>query len=420
LPIRNKKNIFNKIIVGSGPSAMGYLAGIDSIKGKNLLISNDSIYVGKVNLKKIHPKLYRKNNAFINVSNKSIVESNNFGGLSSSWGGLLGVPSLQKIKKLSKYKKNSDVLFNAYKSILIKLNEYFKLYKLSNFNFNLIKKKSQINLKNPEVYLLCSHKKNGWENNGINIFPIIKDDCKRLAIQIKNDAISSVLLSNNLWHLKSKNKDYFAREVVLAAGAITNRRLLMNVRKEFSGISLSDHAPYKVYLFRFFKQKKINLLVDNATPVAACYIDKHYLFSFYSLNKFSTGFLLKFGFFGLILDGLPNAFKENLFLSQVWINDHKKSLFSKKINKNDISYLQLIKFFLKNGFFPLIFSETKKGEGFHYMTDTNQHKANLLLSNLKGLKVLGGFCNQFDFKENPTLSFMADAYLQSKGFRLKK
>ena len=399
---------------------MGYLSGIDKIKGNNLLISNNFVRVRKSNIKDLHPKLYENNKIFINLASKSIVESNNFGGLSSSWGGLLGIPSLQKIKASSKYKENPDLLFEAYKHILVKLNGYFKIYKFSNFNFHLTRNKFLINPKSQEIYLLCSYKKNGWENNEINIFPIIKDDCKRLEIQIKNDTILSIFKSKNGWLLKSKKREYFARELILAAGSITNRRFLLNLKKEFSEISLNDHAPFKIYLFRFFKFKRINLLKDNSTPIAACYVDKNHFFSFYSLNKFSPSFLSKFGFFGLILKILPKVIKKNLFLTQAWKNNHKKSLFSEEINKNDISYLQLITFFLKNGFFPLIFSFTKKGEGFHYMTDTSQHKANSLLFNLKGLKVLGGFCNQFDFKENPTLSFMADAYLQSKGFRLKK
>jgi hypothetical protein len=410
--------IFDKIIIGSGPSSLGYLWGLKKDYKNKLLITNNAKKINNLNNYKFHPKLYNKNKLFINPESKIFGETNAKGGLSLAWGGVLSTPSLEDIKKYTKYSRNYKKLYLAYQKILINFCKNFKVNEFSNFNSRLvnisdIKKKKFNNFNNEKFYSISNYLKSAWENSKLSLFPLIKKECKKLSFRIKTDNVLSIKKNNNIWIIKCDKNVYFSKKIILSAGAISNRKILIFLDKKFQKIQLYDNVPNKIYAINF-SNKKIKL--NNFFLLPFIYLQKkNLLYAFYCIGQLSLSFLKKNGIIGFLISILPKLIRNNLYFIQQWQKNNNISLYSqKKIFVKRINYFKIIKSLFKLGFLTILINKTKKGEGFHYMTLTKQHKINPILKKHRNLTVLGGFCNNFSIYEHPTLSFMADAYLKAK------
>jgi hypothetical protein len=413
------KKIFDKIIIGSGPSSLGYLLGINKVSKNNLLITNDAKKIDNLNKSKFHPKLYYKKKLLINPKSKVFGETNSKGGLSLAWGGGLSIPNLKDIRKYTKYNKKPNFLYNAYYKILENFYKYFKIYNLKNFNFDTInlyqvKNKNFINFNSPNFYQISNNNKFAWSSFKFNLFPLIKTRCKKLLFEIKTDNVTSVKKSDNIWIVNCNNNFYYTKKIILAGGAISNRKLLIDLDEKFKKINLCDYPPNKIFAVRFFNLNKVNLIKNLSIAISGHFVRENLLYSVYSVDKLSYNFLKKNVFLGHIILALPKFIKKKLFFIQVWEKNNNISLFKPCAKLIKINYFRNLLNLIKFGFFPFFIKRTSNGEGFHYLTNTKQNIINKILKKYNNINVLGGFGNYFSFYEHPTLTFMADAYLQAK------
>ena len=150
---------YERIIIGSGPSALGYLLGLNQGKRKGLIVSTDKLpYSGNESL---HPKLYGEGFKYI----EKLVKQNygptcNWGGLSVAWGGLLVLPS-QPVSTIDSYGHERLLVNENYIETLQYLSQELPLYSLIDGKFSLIHKPEDITVAS-EIYLLSGKEKYAW------------------------------------------------------------------------------------------------------------------------------------------------------------------------------------------------------------------------------------------------------------------
>jgi hypothetical protein len=397
--------IYETIIVGSGPSALGYILGMKN--GNNSLIISSKSLVGFNS--KVHPKLNLGNECIIDPVFGEYGVTHNLGGLSSAWGGILAVLRRNKLLELKGFNNLRKVL-KGYKLILTEMSNFFDLYKLDGPNFKKVLNAKQITVTSAETYLISSKFDFGWEKSGINIFEVIESRAKKLSIDLEVDRIHKISYVDGIWEVQGSLTRYKAKRLVLSCGAFGNKELLASLDRKFlfSFEGLIDHVPRKIYAFKLFNFKKLIPLEQLGTPIVNVIRNPEKIISFYRLNKISKNFMDKLGFLGKVLKKLPKYLQCNLYFIQIWDSRTKAQFLDVKKSYNMSYYVDIVKL----GFIPFMISSTKAGQGFHYMMpkDTSLKK---VLSNYQELTILGGVGNSFDLLENPTLTFMVDSYVKA-------
>jgi hypothetical protein len=397
--------IYETIIVGSGPSALGYILGMKN--GNNTLIISSKSLIGFNS--KVHPKLNLDNECIIDPVFGEYGITHNLGGLSSAWGGLLAVLKSNKFLQINGF-NNLRKVFKGYKLILTEMSNFFDLYKLDGSNFKKVLNAKQITVTKAETYLISSKFDFGWEKSGINIFQVIESRSKKLNIDLEVDKIAKISYVDGVWKVKGSLRHYLSKKLILSCGGFGNRELLCSLDKRFvfSFERLIDHVPKKIYAFKFFNFKKMIPLEHLGTPIVNVIRNSEEIISFYRLNKISRNFMGRLGFFGKVLEKLPTYLHRKLYFIQVWDSRTKSQFLGEKKSFNMPYFVNIIKL----GFIPFMISSTKAGQGFHYMMpkDASLKK---VLSYYDELTILGGVGNSYDLLENPTLTFMVDAYVKA-------
>jgi hypothetical protein len=404
--------IYSHLIIGSGPSSLGFLLGKSKLKN-SLLLSSKSIknYLDTAK----HPKIISNNQSFIKITNSNFGVTTNLGGLTSSWGGVLVILNKDKILKFTKYKNNFHPVLEAYKTILLCLKNFFTIYKHTYNKINIIKDSKQITANGNETYILGSNIKYGWEKGALNLYPLIKSECKRLQIPIFTGEAIKIDKVKKMWRVKcSDSKIFFTKNLILAAGGIGNHELLKSYTSDFNKVILNDHIPLKIIGFKFFSLKYSFLKKDFSTPISSISRDLNNFYVTYSLIKLSELFIKKLGFKGFLFLKMPGFIKEKIIFIQYWNMSLLDSIFSKSQKYPFNAILKALFFCVKNKVIPMHIEFTKKGEGYHYISNTNPDLLKQLFTKHNKLTILGGLTNNFSSNEHPTLTFMADAYIQSR------
>lgn len=398
--------IFDKILVGSGPSALGYLLALKrDHTEKCMIISSEAMCARKHST---HIKL--------NLGDVSIIDplsgiTHNLGGLSSAWGGLLPVLSSEDFKMISGFCDN-ELVYAAYKKILAEMSNYFNLYKLDGHILKKVASLNEITTNHTETYVISSKEPYGWESFGMSVFRMIEDKAKELNWDLNIGEVKSINREGGYWILNLGYKKIFTRELILSCGAIGNLSLLSQLDGGFKKYKsyLVDHTPIKIYALKIGCLSSLTPLLDNSTPVVNIVRNKNFICSMYSISKLSLSFIRKLGLPGIFFCLIPNFIRNRIYFMQIWDEfTHGFIVNSNKKTRTRNSYL--IKA-IKLGFLPIWTSKTPAGEGFHYtLSDFNSFNHELI--KYRGLTILGGIGNSFYMKENPTLTFMVDSYLKA-------
>lgn len=403
------QNYFDEIIIGSGPSVFGFITAKRLTKKKIAIFSSEAKTLISNKKQNFHLKLTQNKKSIIDPLYGNFGVTHNLGGLSAAWGGVLAVPDPKKIKEI--FTKKEKLILNIYKLILIKLKDEYQIFKVNKSSFSKINEDSEITVNNSETYIISTKKKYSWESGGMNIYPLIKKNIKQNNIKLYKSEVKGINKINDRWIIRTPNKTYYANKVILGCGALGNLRILENLDNKFKiqRKYLTDHTPFKIHLLKLTNSLKIEEFKNKSTPISFLKRDPNSIKIFYKLEKLSNNFFYKLGIIGKLFLLMPNLLKKNLYFMQIWDQNTTLPIFIKRRNSGCLSYLFSL---MKSGFIPIWITQTKPGEGFHYL-NTENIKFNHLLSYYPNLTVLGGN-NKFNLFENPTLTFMVDAYVKEK------
>lgn len=403
---KTAKLFYREIVIGTGPSTMGYLTGIKtdlSKKNRNILL----ITRNAINDKGIsqHPKLCKDFKSIVDTKRTLGFDvpgaTSAHGGLSNAWGGVLVELSADIIEKLYKCSiTDADEIKNFYSKII---DEIKKDKEVNEFVFNACSQK---------IYVINGCKEYGWENGGLSITSTIDRLADELGIKIQSGlTIDSIFKIDQdfKWMLKgtinNKSTTLYCNHLVLSAGVISN----ISFHYDKGTIpSILDHTPHQIACLSFSSTKNKN----NKTPVVNISADDQHIAVEYRIKKLSKAFLNSFYGVrkGSLVYYLSRIFPISLW--QIWtestnivISDQD----SKTVTSNYWWY-DVIKCcfkIIKLKVLPLYVIKTKKGEGFHYISPD-------FIPEVKGLGdssivVLGGAAMKDIPVHHPSLTFMAHA-----------
>ena len=233
-----KNEIFDYIIIGSGPTAcFSALSLSENLKqrkkillitgeSKNLVFSNSHINFLK-NIKK-NKKYFEKFN--ILKTKKNLYSTGLIGGLSNFWGG-----QLQKYDKNDKFIENFKN-YSQYNFYCKKVLENLKLLKIK-YKSNEIISENFENFSPSFIF---------WNNN---IFKKIINKLNRLKfLEIKKKRVQKIFKSKNFYEIcfEKTTQKIKAKKIILATGTLSLSKILLNSTSQ-KNIFFCDHLPH--YLF---------------------------------------------------------------------------------------------------------------------------------------------------------------------------
>jgi len=419
-----KKNrcLYDYIIVGSGPAALGAVIGLDP-KNKVLLISSRKTSLPKkltsydidkrhLKLSQIKGNLFDKTSAF-NVSGKkihsTIYPTKSVGGLTAAWGGQLYEASKQHFKKYWPFEKT------FFQDNYLNVNSILKIKsQCSRLHFE------DVNIEEPKIYTQGCYKNKNTSQVLIKLCDKKKFSYEFGYIVTKiSEKFGLIILS--IYDQKTKSLSYiFSRNLILATGTIGTIKLLdkSNIYSA-EGLSVLDHTPIiKLHIgFKYNIEKVINnnSLLCNLTD------NSNYMVSVYKLSTLvPIDNLIPYKFLHFLL--FP--FYRRILATQEWntttitkglikkVGDDYLITHNKLTNKSIFNYGRFFKLT-----FPLTFN-TKFGSGFHYTScfpmnnKTSKTYHTDLLGRLQGHNniylVDGSILPYLDIK-NHTLTIIANA-----------
>ena len=396
-------NVYDYIVVGSGPVAAGFLCGVSPEK-KCLIISNSLTQnINKKINKKIHPKIYTEKGSIINPVYSNMGPTTALGGLSNAWGGVL--PLLTEDNLKSRFGNHrAEGILKGYERLLKKYSSYYRLFLYrENNQFERVYETQIIPVRNGETYLLCGNETFAWESSGISIFPIIEDEIQNKKFDFSCETVAKFgKLSNKINVITNKNS-YFTKKLILCSGLIGNKFILNgSLPIDEQDLRMLDHSPVISI--------GINIISvdfeDKATPIVRVKRCASELISVYSMAKLSRNFIKKMGLTGMVASYMPDFLKRRIVMVQYW---NKDTVLSKRNDRLQISFKILRRIF-KAGVIPLLVKHTPFGEGYHYVNACSDTEKILKKLEKDGVYVLGGLSFSEMFVENPTITYAADAY----------
>jgi hypothetical protein len=403
------KLFYEEIVIGTGPSAMGYLTGIKTELSKSersvLLITRDT--VNDKGLRQ-HPKLCKNSHCIVDTKKTLGLNvpgaTSAHGGLSNAWGGVLVELSVSAIKK--SYKCNNtdaEQIKNFYLEIVREIKKDIEVDELS------------FNTETEKIFVIKGSKEYGWENEGLSIASTIDRLAGELGIKIQSGLIINSVFKINKdfkWMLKGVINNevvtLYCNHLVLAAGVISNISLFHN-KESFPHIM--DHLPYQIAGLSFSSVIKNN----TKTPIVKINKADQYIDVEYRINKLSKAFLTNFygARKGLFVYHLSHILPISMW--QIW-TESTNIVISKKNTKGGVckfSWGNIIKSCLrvvKSKALPLYIIKTKEGEGFHYISpDFISKGKGSSLDKDKSIVILGGAAMRDLPMHHPSLTFMAHA-----------
>ena len=361
-----KKKIYNNVIIGSGPSAIGALY---SLKGNNNAIITG--YTNETNnlisLNPIHTKLtYEEDNQINFISN--LFEKNNdklftiskIGGFGNYWGQGSEYVPYEKLKNKKIFKNKKEYLL-----ILKKIYNLFKIYR-NNKSFKL----------NEFIFYPSPILKNSPNKNNTKLksfYFAFKYLIKKKNINVIDFFVRKIHQSKNYIIIElSNNKKIQAKKVFMAGNVLGNANILFNSDKNIKKISFFDDCPLMIYSITL----NSNLIKFSKSFYSLITRGKKNFISCINLSNIGIGFLFYF-FFGFKLKIL-DKFKIKLInifnFFQIWNETTKRKAFiyrdgsfsvSKK-KTNISSFNNFINTLKRNKIYPFKIELTPFGSGFHY------------------------------------------------------
>lgn len=361
-----KKKIYNSVIIGSGPSAIGALY---SLKGNNNAIitgyTNENNNL--VSLNQIHKKIgYEEDNQVNFISN--LFKKNNdklftiskIGGFGNYWGQGSEYVPYEKLKNKKIFKDKREYLL-----ILKKIYNLFKIYR-NNKNFKL----------NEFIFYPSPILKNSPNKNNTNLksfYFAFKYLIKKKKVNVIDIFVRKIRQSKNYIIIElSNNKKIQAKKVFMAGNVLGNANILFNSDKNIKKISFCDDCPLMIYSITL----NSNLIRFSKSFYSLIARGKKNFISCINLSNIGIGFLFYY-FFGYKLK-IMDKFKIKLInmfnFFQIWNETTKRKAyiyrdgsFSVSKKKTNISsFNNFINILKRNKIYPLKIKLTPFGKGFHY------------------------------------------------------
>lgn len=385
------KKIYHKIIIGSGPSAIGGILGLKDQNYKTIVVTgNEKKEINKINFKKVHKKISFENNIsklgnfFFNKS-EALYSICDIGGFGNYWGQGSEYVKYKNLYNKSYFKSNKD-----YQNIIKFLYNIFKI--------SVDDHKIELNIGKLYSSPILENSINK-SNTGLNSFKeTFNFIVKKKKIRVLKDKVIQIRKSKNFFKLNTKlGKEYYCKKVFLAAGALGNSKILLNSDDDINNLSFFDDCPWLIYALNL--NKKLKSEASDKTSLIFSKLNKYFL-SFYNMSKIKLSFFI-FYFFNIKINFF-NHFKcssLNFFsFIQLWASEtnvefliNKSHGFKIIANKKNRSIKNFKKKLIKDKIFPLRIMKTKPGHGFHYH-NLLVHKKNNKINIQKYLK--------FKFKKN--------------------
>lgn len=400
---------YDEIIVGTGPSALGYLVGIKaSAQNKDirrLIVSRD--LVSGVDISE-HPKLSRHGGVLVDKnirigSSACPGATCSHGGLSNAWGGVLAKLSLKKLSDIYGDTVSNNIL-GCYKMVLDEIRKDKKI-------INFPQKKGCISV-------IDGSMKYAWERGGLSIAPVIDRLVDELGIELKVGlTIENVNKTDDKhgWRLSGYNEDGFftlsCQRLVLAAGLVANIKLVFD---EGCEPYFRDHSPYQFISLSFNNKKnRVNIF----TPIANISSVPGGFEAEYDLKKLSLNFFCRS--YGKVIGTI--AYRITRFLplsfSQIWTENTVIDIDRDAVSKQENVFYDILQNSVRlvgRKCIPIMLIRTPPGEGFHYISP--KFMPELRASKKYGdavddgsLVILGGAQMKTLPVQHPTFTFMAHA-----------
>ncbi|MCK7594465.1 hypothetical protein [Pseudomarimonas salicorniae] len=384
-----------ELIIGSGPSAYGYLVGKKCARRRcrSLLITTTST---DARVPGLHPKLTVRGQLIVEPGPVSLHDgaqpvliTSAFGGLSNAWGGVLASLDRKELEEM--YGPEGGRIEQFYDPVIAELSID---HVLGEYTFP----------SEPKVHVIRGRDPSAWETGGLSVGPGVERLCRELDTELWIPAkLLSLSAQGDGWMAQvEKDGDQVsiaAQRVVLAAGSPGNQRI-------FGGAAaLSDHVPYQILQFAPFARKSDQLVGEISRQRGAIDVD-------YWVRHLSGDFLRK-------MAGAPApllawmAKRLPLVLTQSWTGRTKarRTGVQWKSGSALTSIADLMRTVVRltaRGRMPLACKKTPAGAGFHY-GDPVASRA----PPVPGLVVLGGSRVRNLPVAHPSLSFMAHAALEA-------
>jgi len=387
---------FDEIIIGSGPCAIGYLAGID--KKRNVaIISND--LKPQDQTKKSHPKLtFEGMSSAFYFQNDKLPITTSLSGLTVSWGGVLIAGNYNDF--VSMY-PSLDITVREFDAARLDLIRYLKSYL-----------KVCINTKEDKcIITIDSESKYGWENRGLSLMPLLNHLLKTKKLDFYLDDVSSIkyLPDEKLYEISGAKIKYLSKKVVLAAGVPGNLKFLDDLNIDFNPVN--DHSPIQFLVLANSDNFSSRFHAPKNSPISAVIDHKEESISvIYDPRKLSRIGLSKILNKNLIMQAISKAnfLSYRFYFVQTWEGSSISCAQSNSLNKRKI-FMCLFDMFKKFGVIPFIFKKTEFGSGFHYQAEmVSYYDENLI--------PLGGVSVKKLPYYHPTFMFMLHSYLLSKRY----
>lgn len=359
------KKIFDFVIVGSGPSAIGALIGV---KKKNFaVITGEANHDKKLYKKNIHKKiLYEElnsNKSFLtNIfksKKNSIFSISKVGGFGNYWGQGCEYVPFEKLNNKKIFKNKPQYL---------KIINYIYTF------FNIERNNRFIKLNN-QFYYPSPLLKNSPNKNNTNLMSFKTAYSylvnKKNFLSISSSVIKIKNINNNL-EIKLKNKKkILTKKIFLSANTVGNSKILFESDKDIEKMSFYDDCPKKIYAISF--NKKFNNFIKNHYSIISSKLNNYFI-STYNMQKIDLGFIL-FYIFGIKINSLEkykSSFLGMINFFQFWnkstrvqaILTRNMTYFEKKkTNQKILNYSKILK---SNSIYPIFVSDTRFGEGFHF------------------------------------------------------
>lgn len=358
------KKIFSKIIIGSGPSAIGSILALKEQNYDTLVITGNQ-KKNKINLKNIHKKIIYESeipkigNFFFNKADV-LFSICDVGGFGNYWGQGSEYVKYDKLYIKNYFKNKSD-----YKNVIEFIYSSFKISRDENkIQLNTGKLYSSPILKN------AINKTNTELKSFKTTFNYLT---KKKKIKVAMDKVVHLGKSKNIFILKtSMGKKYYCKKVFLASGVLGNAKIILKSDNSIDKLNFFDDCPWLIYAINLNQNLKYK--ISDKTSLISSNLNS-YFFSLYNMSKIKLSFFI-FYFLNIKINFLNRFRCSRLnFLSfiQLWT---QKTIVKFTIQKNykfetvpcnkDNDFKKFKKRLVKDKIFPLITSKTKPGNGFHY------------------------------------------------------
>lgn len=393
--------VYDEVIVGSGPSAYGYILGSDAAKNRLVVTTckHDQPTAGAVAK---HAKISHEGKSLIEpFDNGSVfLTTSAEGGLSNAWGGVLFSGGVDEYRRVypNETSINEDVYSDVVDAILKDLGKFLNVRSLNLDGYC-------------KAHILDSDQEFGWENGSLNIVTHLRE--------LINSKHMHYLIATKLVHVDYDDKVYTlhlsnsngikivkTKKIILGAGVTGNKMILSYLNILTSDIV--DHVPLQIAALTSAKQK---LNMSNAptlnTPVCGLHKKADTIFTVYDLDRISLKGMRKlFGLAGFIAKQL-SFLGVKIALIQCW-NDSTYSNNTSSSKAGNI--LKIIRTITKQRVLPVFWKTTRAGQGFHYHATAvdNAHVRN------GNIVLLGGLSAASLPIYHPSLFYMIDAYLKGQ------